>query len=72
MKLKSILIIWVSLLVLTFCAAHYVIKHKNTHSDSGTLVSNGTVECTVYIIEKDGYRFAVAVGYNSCSITQIK
>ena len=41
-------------------------------SDGGGSVSDGQASCTVYIVEKDGHKFAVAVGYHKCAITQIK
>ena len=41
-------------------------------SDGGVTVSDGEGSCTVYIIEKDGYKFAVALGYSKCAITQRK
>ena len=45
------------------------VKNKK---DAGTYVSDGFGNCTVYIIEKDGYKFAVAVGDGTCAICQIK
>jgi hypothetical protein len=38
----------------------------------GTRVSDENRSCTVFIIEKDGHKFAVAVGLNKCAITQIR
>jgi hypothetical protein len=47
-------------------------KGTKNESDGSVRVANGDGACNVYIVEKDGYRFAVAVGYNKCAITQIK
>lgn len=47
-------------------------KGVTKDSGGGVTVSDGNGSCTVYIVEKDGYKFAVAVGYYKCAITQIK
>jgi hypothetical protein len=41
-------------------------------SDGSVRVSHGLDSCRVYVVEKDGYKFAVAVSAYSCAITQIK
>ena len=40
-------------------------------SNGGTEVHGSGGGCTVYVVEKDGYKFAVAVGHYKCGITQI-
>ena len=43
-----------------------------SNNNGGTVVSDGFGSCTVYIIEKQGHKFAVAVGIQKCSIVEIK
>lgn len=38
----------------------------------GVSVGDGTGSCTIFIVEHQGYKFAVAVGYNKCAIVQLK
>ena len=45
---------------------------KENKTNGGTEVSDSGGSCTIYIVEKDGYKFAVAVGYSKVAITQIK
>ena len=45
---------------------------KTNATNNGTEVSDSGGSCTVFIIEKDGYKFAVAVGYQKVAIAQIK
>ncbi len=45
---------------------------KDNRITGGTEVSDSGGSCTIYIVEKDGYKFAVAVGYEKVSIVQIK
>lgn len=41
--------------------------------DGKTLIKNGTGGfCEVYIIEKDGYKFAVVMNNHGCGIIQLK
>lgn len=64
----AILIFSLAILVsLTGCGGNA----GETTSNGGTYVSGDGGAGTIYIVEKDGYKFAVLIGYCKAGITQI-
>ena len=62
---KFKLFLLVSIFALSGCSG----VKKN---DDGSLIVAGSMgDCTVRVVEIDGYKFAVAVGYKKCAITHI-
>ena len=45
---------------------------KELTSKNGTRIGDRSGSATVYIFEKDGYKFAIAVGINKCSLIHLK
>lgn len=68
-KITTIVFVILTSLCLVNCGDGGVTHNTNS---GGTRISDGNGSCTVFIIEKDGYKFGVAVGTQKCSIVQIR